>query len=341
MAITKSAFLRYRTLDRCLRNKGRKYTLNDLLEKVNETLQEENLDSSGIAKRQLQYDIEFMKSTNGYSAPIIHFQEGMKHYYHYEDKNFSINNEPLNETEVEQLRSALAMLSRFEGAPQFEWLAEMMPILSDTFKLEGNQKKVMGFDSNIDYTGNERLPTIFSAIVNKRVIEVTYKPYNQPSSKIVFHPHYLKQHNHRWFAFGKNHNPPNELQHVSDLWNLALDRVESIKETDEEYQESEIDWEEDYFGDIFGVTKTSDTPETIVLWFTPEQAPYITTKALHRSQRPPEIHPDGSITLRMQVIPNYELETLILSFGEKVKVKAPESLVTRIKERLTNSISNY
>ena len=217
----------------------------------------------------------------------------------------------------------------------------MMPVLSDTFKLEGNQKKVIGFDSNIDYTGNKWIPIIFNAIVNKRVIEVTYTPYNKPSSAILFHPHYLKQHNQRWFAFGRNQNPPKELEHVSDIWNMALDRIDGIKETSEIYQPSDIDWEEEYFGDIIGVSRNPGNSETIILWFSAEQAPYITTKALHRTERKPEIHPDGSITIRINVIPNYELETLILSFGEKVKVLAPESLAKRIKERLTKSISNY
>ena len=38
---------------------------------------------------------------------------------------------------------------------------------------------------------------------------------------------------------------------------------------------------------------------------------------------------------------NYELEMRILSFGEKVKVIAPEALVNKIKERIQAQLSNY
>lgn len=50
---------------------------------------------------------------------------------------------------------------------------------------------------------------------------------------------------------------------------------------------------------------------------------------------------DGKLEVRIKVIINYELETRILSFGEKVKVLEPESLVTRILDRIKLQIKNY
>ena len=38
---------------------------------------------------------------------------------------------------------------------------------------------------------------------------------------------------------------------------------------------------------------------------------------------------------------NYELEMRVLSFGEKVKVIAPEVLVTKIKDRINQQLKNY
>ena len=43
----------------------------------------------------------------------------------------------------------------------------------------------------------------------------------------------------------------------------------------------------------------------------------------------------------IKVIPNYELESLILSFGEKIKILSPDSLQKRVKNRLLDKVKNY
>jgi hypothetical protein len=135
MATNKNAVLRYNTLDKCFSNFGRKYYFKDLLGKVNEVIEDFDPGCIGIKIRQLRDDIRFMKSEAGYSAPIIAIKEGKKAYYRYEDNKFSINNSPLNLTEIEQLRNAISVLQRFEGAPQFEWINEIGPMLTSHFSL--------------------------------------------------------------------------------------------------------------------------------------------------------------------------------------------------------------
>ena len=100
MATNKNAVLRYNTLDKCFSNFGRKYYFQDLLDKVNEVLEDFDPERAGIKTRQLRDDICFMKSDAGYSAPIVAFKDGKKAYYRYEERDFSINNSPLNPTEA-------------------------------------------------------------------------------------------------------------------------------------------------------------------------------------------------------------------------------------------------
>jgi hypothetical protein len=38
MSITKNALLRYQTLDRCFKNSGRSYLIEDLLDEINQAL---------------------------------------------------------------------------------------------------------------------------------------------------------------------------------------------------------------------------------------------------------------------------------------------------------------
>ncbi|WP_306642368.1 helix-turn-helix transcriptional regulator [Sanyastnella coralliicola] len=294
----------------------------------------ENPASSGVQTRQLRDDIRFMKSESGYEAPIETFREGRKAYYRYSDPTFSINLTPLNQTEAEKLRNALSILQRFEGSPEFEWVHELIPMLKDQFGLKDNSRKVMGYDSNIDYSGYEHITPLFNAIVNQRVLEITYKPFDKQEYTFEFHPYFLKQYNNRWFVFGRN-----ERFDINE-WNLALDRIRNIKEVDVNYQSDEMDWEE-FFFDMIGVTKTEGSEiQEVELEFSKEQAPYIKTKPLHPTQRS-TTQDNGVLNVKLSVIVNYELEMKLLAYGEKVRVVSPKSLVESIKERLKKAVAQY
>ena len=68
--------------------------------------------------------------------------------------------------------------------------------------------------------------------------------------------------------------------------------------------------------------------ENVALEFTNEQAPYIITKPLHPTQKHEWI--GDKIRVEIKVMPNYELQSLILSYGEKVKVVGPIELKNTI-----------
>ncbi|WP_315819287.1 hypothetical protein [Paraflavitalea speifideaquila] len=71
MSINKLALIRYKTIDECLRNRYRKWTLEDLIEKVAAVLYEQEGIGSGVSKRTIQGDIQVMRSDKlGYNAPI-------------------------------------------------------------------------------------------------------------------------------------------------------------------------------------------------------------------------------------------------------------------------------
>ncbi len=145
MSINKKALTRYLAYDKCLRNIG-KHSWQDLVTKANDALAEEGLD--GIGKTQFYADINFMQSSE-WKAPIERYKEGRTVYFKYSDKNYSINNQPLNETEVKQLNSAIHVLSRFKGMPQFEWINEIIPILETKLGLVNVENEILSFDSNI------------------------------------------------------------------------------------------------------------------------------------------------------------------------------------------------
>ena len=98
---------------------------------------------------------------------------------------------------------------------------------------------------------------------------------------------------------------------------------------------------QEYFEDIIGVSINDDnTLETVRLWFSKKQLQYVKTKPLHGSQRTIDEDELGG-TIEIEVMPNFELEQLLLSFGEQVKVLEPQRLVEIIKSRIATNLKNY
>lgn len=335
MSTNKHAIIRYQTLDTCFRNTGKRYYIEDLLEACNNSLFEFDPNSEGIKKRQLYDDIRFMESSQGFSVPLNKIKDGRRAYYQYEDPSFSINNQPLNSTEAEQLKSAMLVLGRFKGLPQFEWVNELLPKLDQTFKLSNHHHEIISFDTNMYLVGSEHITPLFNAIQNQQTLQVTYKSfrYEQPKT-FIWHPYHLKQYNNRWFVFGKQND-------FNGLTNLALDRIQHIAHASATYDTSEMVDFDDYFEDLIGVTKPSDAQVVkIELHAKPALAPYIKTKPFHGSQKKIK-EDDTGYTFSIEVVPNYELEKLILSLGEDLRVMNPTFIKEKIKHRVEQQYKNY
>ena len=247
MATNKNASIRYIALDKCFRNPGRKYYMEDLIEVCNDALLDIDPETSGVKRRQIYDDIKFMRDSKGYDAPIESFKDGRKAYYRYSDMSFSINNQPLNEQEAQQLQSSLATLSRFSGLPQFAWIEELSTRLEHEFKLASNAK-VIAFEENPYLKGLDFLKDLYTAIVNEQVLEIIYQPFNwEKEKKTCIHPYYLKQYNNRWYCLGLNDT-------YKSIENLSLDRIVSFQVCKKSYiKNTSVDFEE-HFEDVVGVT---------------------------------------------------------------------------------------
>ena len=88
MPVNRNALIRYKTIDNCLRNPYRRWTLEDLVDACSDALYEYEGIDKGISKRTVQMDIQMMRSEKlGYNAPIIVYENK---YYKYEDPEYSI-----------------------------------------------------------------------------------------------------------------------------------------------------------------------------------------------------------------------------------------------------------
>lgn len=334
MATNKNATIRYNALDKCFRNSGRNYCMADLVEVCNEALFSFNSKTQGVQKRQVYDDIRFMESEQGWTIPLIKTKNGRKMFYRYEDTDFSISKNTLSENEANQLRESIATLTRFKGLPQFEWIEEIQARLDSAFLLS-EEVNVISFEDNPYLTGREHIGFLYNSIINHKCIKVNYQPFNRTDSiSMLLHPYFIKQYNNRWFLFGYN-------TERDQITNVALDRIVDLVHTDIAYVPNcDIDFTE-YFDDLVGVSIPLPMKvEKVLLRVDKKQWPYIKTKPIHGSQKIKEKTNEFTI-IELELIINYEFESLLLSFGETISILSPTWLRDKFNRRISSMIKNY
>lgn len=331
MASNKNALIRYKTIDYCLRNKYKKWTLDDLIEACSDALYEYEGKDVNVSKRTIQLDIQLMRSDKlGYNAPIEVYE---RRFYKYVDNEYSIMNIPVTENDVRVMNEAIQLLREFKDFSLFKEMNGVLQRLEDSvYSSQKKNKSIIHLDKNEKLKGLEFIDPIYNAIQQKKAVKITYQSFSahQPNDMIL-HPQILKEFNNRWFLLCGNNQ-----KYVT----LALDRMSKIAIQKEiEYIDMNIDGDT-FYKDVIGVTVSRARAERIEFWVDKKNAPYVLTKPFHRSQRIIK-HKDNGVIFNIFVKINYELERMILGFGESIEVIKPIKLRNRILEKLNKAVKNY
>lgn len=320
MPVNRNALIRYKTIDICLRNKYRTWTLEDLIDACSDALYEYEGIDKGISRRTVQMDIQMMRSEKlGYNAPIVVY-DGK--YYKYEDEDYSITNTPLSEQDLRTMSEAVEVLRQFKGFSYFSDMGEIVSRLEDHVT-SAKQKTVpvIDFEKNESLKGLNYLDVIYNAIINEQVLNIKYRSFKARSANtLIYHPYLLKEYRNRWFVFGRR---------KGHLINLALDRIQHIEIAEKEkYIPNDLFDPQSFFSDLVGVTKNFGMKaETVRFWVNRENAPYVQTKPFHKSQQLIEEKEDGSVILEINVVINQELQREFFGFADSIKILSPQSLV--------------
>lgn len=338
MANVKNGAFREIIIDRCLQSR-RGYSTQEILGKCNDALERRG-EMPVTASNTIRNDI--LSIENRFNIIVEPIRSGRIIRYRYKDPHFSIFNSPLNDEDILQLTQSVSVLRRFEGMPGFEWVEEMSAHLQTT--VISNSEPIIGFDDNKELKGMEFFTPLFKAISGKRTIKLSYHSFKSDKVReVVIHPYYLKEYNQRWFLFARNDEfKYNKNDRIINISTYALDRIESIEMSSAEYiPNTAIDFSH-YFDKVIGVSfKPNDKTQTIKIWVDKEQLPYTLSKPLHRSQTMIEKNVDGSALIAIEVIPNFELEQLLLSFGERIEILSPVALRNKLSSRIEKNIENY
>lgn len=340
---------RYALIDSMLAHRHKAVSIQDITDYVNEHLPEFGIDE-GVSKRCIEKDIEYLEWNSPFSvelerysidATAINDRVYKKRCLRYSDPTFSIFKKKLTEDEKAVLESALTTLGSFDGLDNFEWLAELRKQL----KLV-ERKPIISLSKNL-VENSTLIASLFSAISNEQVVELTYRKFlDSTERKVLISPYLLKEYNRRWYIVGGAYD-------TNRILNFALDRLVDIEvKTGYTFKQCETDLEE-RFDEIIGVTFNEEAPLfQILFWVSEDVKGYIHTKPIHGSQ----IHIKGDRADKLHVLypqleagdfftiecrENFELIRELTAWGDSLMVLTPVSLRDKIVERINGMATRY
>ncbi len=328
MPVNLDALLRFHTIDKCLQNRYRKWTLPDLIEACSETLEK------NVSKRSIQNDIQKMRGADlGYNAPIV-CKNGL---YSYEDPNYSIKNATLTARDIQSIALASKILGQYKG---FELHGELKEISN---KLESKKQRdtfvqtehIIDFEQVHEITGKEYLQPVLQAIWNKEVLCIEYKRFDTLQiNKHIIHPYLLKEYRSRWYLLGLN-------QKHQLITTYALDRIISLKQDySYDYIENTTFDPKVYFKNTIGITYTGGSPIQITLFVEKDFVPYLHSQPLHNTQKLLEETERGAY-FQLEVVNNPEFRTLVLGYSDVISIVEPADLKSDFTNTLKEAQSRY
>lgn len=340
---------RYALIDSMLANRHKAVSIQDITDFVNEQLPKFGIDE-GVSKRCIEKDIEYLEWSSPFSvelerysidATTVNDRVYKKRCLRYADPTFSIFKKKLTQDEKAVLESALTTLGSFDGLDNFEWLAELRKQL----KVE-ERKPIISLSKNL-VENSTLIASLFSAISNEQVVELTYRKFlDSTERKVIISPYLLKEYNRRWYIVGGAYD-------TNRVLNFALDRLVEIEfKTGYTFKPCETDLEE-RFEEIIGVTFNEEVPLTqILFWVSDAIKGYIHTKPIHGSQ----IHIKGDRADKLHILypqlqsgdfltiecrENFELIRELTAWGDNLIVLTPVSLRDRIVDRINRMKTRY
>ena len=335
MSQIKNAQLRYRIIDRQIRNKYAGYpTKQDLRQACEEAIYGEGT-GQNICDSTIEKDLFAMRMDK--DAPIKYSK--IEKGYYYEDENYSFDDIPLSEDDIDAIKFATTTLMQFKDVGLFKQFGfaidkifDRVHISSDP--LEESVDNFVQFESVPETLGTEFLPLILKAIKEKLIIEFTYTSFATEKSKtrrVV--PLLLKEYRNRWYLISYS-------LAKKKVMTFGLDRISDFITT-EDYFIEKIEFNQDiYFKHSIGITSFDEKPKKIIFKIDKIGGKYLESQPIHLSQK---LIKEGKKrnTYQLNVLVSEELKRLFLSYGNQIEIIEPEELRDTIKNEIIELSEMY
>ena len=320
----KNALIRYRIIDKCIRNKYNPFPSKKKLREACEESLFGGSDGEHISNSTIEKDMFAMKMEH--DAPIKY--SALERGYYYEDPDFSINDIPLTEDELVAISFATKTLMQFRDADLFQQFSSAIDKISDRVSVarDNDAEQYIQFEKSVSSEGNEYLTPLLEAIKQNLIVTFDYTSFvsgEMKPRKVL--PLLLKEYANRWYLISFDLTK-------DDFITYGLDRMEDLEITSEKSERPKEFSADNYFKYAIGITSGNTTPEIVQFEATLVASKYIDSLPFHSSQKVIAMG-ENSYTFDMKVNISEELIRALLSYGGEVKVLQPESLKLEIQKR--------
>ena len=334
MPLNKDFAQRLEILDTCLRRNLRRWDAEALLREINRQLQDKS--GKSVSRRTLFEDLKHLRDVIG--APVAKERKEDGHvYYEYSDPNYSIKKLPLTTEDVTYLKEAAELLRQISGFQIMDDVDNIIGKLEHAAASNELSATAILFERHSTAAGTEHLDNLLQAIKGKTALNIAYQPFglNEPLNWTI-HPYLLKEFRGRWFLIGRKDD-------AGITTTLALDRIRKLKPEKTPFIPNDLFQPETFFEHLIGVSlPEGEEVQDIRIRVYGRQCYYIKTKPLHKSQEiVEEFKETDCMDISLRLINNYELRSLLLSYGPDIELLSPEKLRIQVAELLTDGAKRY
>lgn len=335
MPTNKHAIIRYRTIDRCLRERDGQWNWQSLAEECAKEIQIATSQGVSLSERTIKGDLADMRNNEilGYYAPIEYDRKEKSYYY--TDAQYAISETPINKADKSSLQEAIDILKQFGG------LSEVLGIQSIITKLQhsidyrvGKTSSSIHFDHPLDAPGQEWLYTLYKFISDEIAVKLLYHAFGRTKKSYIISPYLLKEYNKRWYLIAYHHD-------TQSIRTFALDRIEDVSDSLSEFVRAENFNGNLYFNDVVGVTVDAAKKKEIIQFKAfGVQVNYFKTRPLHKSQVIIKEEKDWTL-FQIELIVNYEIVSELFSYRNNVQVVSPPELVDQVRQEIESMYKRY
>lgn len=210
-------------------------------------------------------------------------------------------------------------------------------LLIEAYRETKDKTEVMFFEPR-RARGLEHLHGIIHAITQRKVISFNYQKFwESGKSKKSVAPYALKEFKNRWYLLAVDiRSKSNDFL----LKTYGLDRISDLVISNTSFSRVNLNIE-DAYKNSFGIMNTKGLePQEILLKFDSEQANYIKALPIHHSQAIVSEN-DAETVFKVVLVPTYDFQREILSYGERVQIMAPEKFKNQMKKEVEAMLKKY
>ena len=186
MPSVKNAQIRYRIIDRAIRNQYNPFPSKENLRQLCEENLYGSMHGAHISESTIEKDIFAMRMEHDAPIKYIKREKG----YHYTDPDYSLENIPLSEDDIDAIKFAANIFEQFKGVEVFQKVEFAIEKILDRVNISSNIQdtavdQFVQFETTVSTSGGEHLQPLLKKILVHH-LEVM-KIYITTFTKVLMH----------------------------------------------------------------------------------------------------------------------------------------------------------